>query len=103
MVTAGSLNYPLSLKILAGFLSLSSKEEKKVLSLAKALLKEGTSPATIKSRLASYKPQPAAKEEDGEDSEGMSFGEYHPCEVGYSQDPMDDVYDDEHNLDPYKV
>ncbi|KAL5749431.1 hypothetical protein ACOSP7_024034 [Xanthoceras sorbifolium] len=84
-------------------LSQSSKEEKEVLSLAKALLKEGTSPATIKSKLASCKSQPITKEEDDEDSEGMSFGEYHPCEAGYSQDPMDNVYDDEHNPDPYKV
>ncbi|KAL5865604.1 hypothetical protein ACOSQ3_003118 [Xanthoceras sorbifolium] len=53
--------------------SKSSKEEKEVLSLAKALLKEGTSPATIKSNLASCKPQLATEEEDDKDSEEMSF------------------------------
>ncbi|KAL5805004.1 hypothetical protein ACOSQ3_031804 [Xanthoceras sorbifolium] len=82
--------------------SSSSKEEKEVLSLTRTLLKEGTSPATIKSKLASCVIRPTQVDEY-EDSEGMSFGSFHPCEAGYSQDPMDDVYDDEHNPDPYKV
>ncbi|KAL5831520.1 hypothetical protein ACOSQ4_016874 [Xanthoceras sorbifolium] len=53
--------------------SSSSKEEKEVLSLARTLLKEGTSPATIKSKLASCVIRPTQVDED-EDSEGMSFG-----------------------------
>ncbi|KAL5810558.1 hypothetical protein ACOSQ4_027126 [Xanthoceras sorbifolium] len=82
--------------------STSSKEEKEVLSLARTLLKEGTSPASIKSKLASCVIRPTHVDDD-EDSEGMSFGSFHPCEAGYSQDPMDDMYDNEHNPDLYKV
>ncbi|KAL5736797.1 hypothetical protein ACOSP7_031210 [Xanthoceras sorbifolium] len=102
MVIAGLSSFPSLLKISVMSTSSSSKEEKEVLSLARTLLKEGTSPATIKSKLASCVIRPTQVDED-EDSEGMSFGSFHPCKAGYSQDPMDDVYDDEHNPDPYKV